>query len=94
MVIYSSLKEMGDALNGVVQLNTDRTLTVGNPELFRAELIDALIETAVFSEDSLKLSLPLGQLGGLLTDRHLLSFTLNLHLLFSCIFQDSLRSIP
>ena len=36
MVIYSSLKEMGDALNGVVQLNPDRTLTVANPDLFRA----------------------------------------------------------
>jgi fructose/tagatose bisphosphate aldolase len=51
MVVYSSLKEMAENLNGVVRLNADRTLTVTDSSQFRSEIIDGLIATLQFAED-------------------------------------------
>jgi fructose/tagatose bisphosphate aldolase len=51
MVVYSSLKEMGEKLNDTVRLNPDRTLTVSDPGRFRDQIIDELVATAVFSDD-------------------------------------------
>jgi fructose/tagatose bisphosphate aldolase len=51
MVVYSSLKEMGEKLNGVVRLNADRTLTVTDSARFRSDIIDALVATAQFADD-------------------------------------------
>jgi fructose/tagatose bisphosphate aldolase len=51
MVVYTSAKEMNEKLSGIVRLNADRTLTVTDPTRFRNEVVDGLVETAVFAED-------------------------------------------
>src|SRR5262245_62548155 len=52
MTVCDSARELFERVNGAVRLNADRTLAISDPERFRAEIIDVLVWTAVFSADS------------------------------------------